>query len=1126
MTTVLDRLGGLDLSGVVNGRSSITAAMSVPDLARVAEQGIGPVALGSLGSDLQALNGLLSGDPAALLQPLGGLIEEVTGHLHLGVEPGTLLDATRTAVELVTAIVAALGGNLTPLSQALGREVPSLLGDVAGRIGGQPSGALSDLAAFGRTVVQLEAGAPADPHALVDLVIDATLPFPSASLKGLRVHIDTLRSSARSLTLPDSRILGLQQAIASVTTAAGGSDTGALLRSLDMLEQVRVATVAQLGRDAQSLSSGIDALQLPALAGELESLTAPLHTAESGVLDVLATLRAQVVAVDQLVADVDFHAAAQAIEALVGGVEAQIVSTIEPALEEVVGTARRRLSGFLDQLGLRKGRDEVLGAVHDVAKAIAEHDPTQPLHEMYGALDSVRTALDPATLHDTVQNALSSVVTAAENALQGVIDALAGIKTAIQAVAHDAEPIVTDATTAIEAFAGVVREVETGLESLDFAKLGDSVSQSLHDIRQTVQTVTSAVSLPDALKPEIQALADQIRSIDLQAAIEAPVAQALGALRFPDAVTQSLDAVVDKIRHIVPSELIASIEQDVNGVLDQLTHLHPDVALGALDDVVHGLANQIGSFKLADHVTVLEPAFTALRSALAEIDPARLFRPIIAAFDALMAALSIPHATAVGQSLGAGIGSAVDAGVRAVMAPISSLPGVTGAAGLPAAPAAAGSSAGSAPSGGSGTAGGAGTPGGSGTSGGGASGGGTGTGGGGAEAHSIRPGDAIRLLGHLPAMLRDALRSLDAAGADEFLHAIDSVTTALAADLRLVAVEVGDIENRVTAVLQQMVHSMAVPVANAQLAVVEHVRVQGAAGPVTFDLDAKLLAIGRAGPAGLVAELGATTGPAVAGVRTGVGQLGGSTASALERAASALERCRLAGVTSDLDAFLAAIDPEPVAAAVDALVSTAIRRGPDLVSAFGDTLAHIMEQFRALIERYQPAAIAMRFLPLLQIIDDEISLLDPRALAAEVEDVYNIIVGTVAAYDPAAIAATVDAEIAAVVTELHGFSASSLIPDTSFLQPLVDKIQGASPLPALHDAATNLDALGARLADVDLDRLVADVNGLGPKVSEGVDRAVEAIKREILALLDALQFGAANASASVSVSGSVGGGGT
>jgi hypothetical protein len=1117
MTSVLERLGELDLSGVVAGRSSITAAMSVPDLTRVAQQGIGPVALGSLGSDLQALNGLLSGDPAALLQPLGGLIEEVTGHLHIGVEPGTVLDATRTAVELVSAIVAALGGNLTPLSHALGREVPSLLGGVAGRIGVQPSAALSDLAAFGRTVVQLEAGAPADPHALVDLIIDATLPFPSASLKGLRVHIDTLRSSARSLTLPDSRILGLQQAIASVTLAAGGSDTGTLLRSLDMLEQVRVATVAQLGRDVLSLSNGIDALQLPALAGELESLTAPLHTAESGVLDVLATLRSQVLAVDQLVADVDFPAAAQAIDALVGGVETQIVSAIEPALEEVVGSARRRLSGFLDQLGLRKGRDEILGAVHDVAKAISEHDPTQPLHEMYGALDAVRAALDPATLHDTVQHALSSVVTAAENALQGVIDALSGIRTAIQAVAQDAEPIVTDATDAVEAFAGVVRGVESALESLDFAKLGDSVSQSLHDIRQTVQTVTSAVSLPDALKPEIRALADQIRAIDLQVAIETPVAQALGGLRFPDDVTQSLDAVVDKIRHIVPSELVASIEQDVNGVLDQLTHLHPDVALGALDDVVHGLASQIGSFKLADHVSVLEPAFTALRSALAEIDPARLFRPIIAAFDALMAALSIPHATAVGQSLGAGIGTAVDAGVRAVMAPISSLPGVTGAAGLPAAPA-VGSSAGSSPSADSATpsggAGGAGTA----TTGGG--------GGGGTDAHSIRPGDAIRLLGHLPAMLRDALQALDAAGAEEFLHAIDSVTTALAADLRLVAVEVGDIEDRVTAVLQQMTHSMAVPVANAQLAVVEHVRVQGEAGPVTFDLDAKLLAIGRAGPAGLVADLGATTGPAVAGVRRGVGRLGGSTASALERAASALERCRLAGVTSDLDAFLAAIDPEPVAAAVDALVSTAMRRGPDLVTAFGDTLVHIMERIRALIERYQPAAIAMRFLPLLQIIDDEISLLDPRALAAEVEDVYNIIVGTVAAYDPAAIAATVDAEIAAVVTELHSFSASSLIPDTSFLQPLADKIQGASPLPALHDAATNLDALGVRLADVDLDQLVADVNGLGPKVSDGVDRAVESIKREILALLDALQFGAANASASVSVSGSVGAGGT
>jgi hypothetical protein len=1099
MTTVLEQLGSLDLSGVVSGRASISSAVSGPDLQQLVASGIGPAALGSFGHDLQALQSVVSGDPAALLAPLGGLLEQVAGELHIDVTADGLLHATTEAVSLLSAVVAALSGDLSGLSAALGRELPNLVGDLAGRIPAGAAGAAADLTAFASLVAQLEAGAPADPAALADLVLQATLPFPVASLRTLRTQVDDLRSRCDGVVLPDTRTAGLHQAVAAVATAASGSDTAALQRALAMLEQVRAATISQLTRDLAQVSATVAGLDLNRFASGLPQLSAGLVSAERGILDLLAELREQLTAAKGRVEGADFAAIGTTVETMLGQIEAQAVAAIEPRIVEAISTAHDRLGGFLDGLGLRQARDEVLGAVHAVAAAIAAHDPTAPLAAVHGALDAVRRGLDPATLRAEIQQALQAIVAAAEAALQQVIDGLAAVRSGVQSLADEAEPPLATATDALESFASGVRDVQSALESLDIAKLGQSVASSLHGVTTTVQQVSSAVTLPDALRPQISSLADSIRSIDLQAAVEAPVAQALDGLQLPTDVTASLDQLVDTIRHLVPTELLASIQADVSGLLDQLTHLHPAIALGSLNDSLHGIARQVGQFKLADAVTVLEPAYSALRDALAALDPAVLLRPVIAAFDRLTSAISVPAAADVANRLGGAIDSAIDSAGGALTGSMSALPGVsTQASRASAGPGTPGGSSDAQPAGGPTALSAADAP----------------------DELPVRPGDAIRLLGHLPALLRDALTALDPPVVQACLTAVDDLTGGLAADLRALALAVRRIEDRVAATLQAMISDLAVPVAGAQLSVAAHLDVHAGG---TVDVDATLLAVGRAGPAGLTGDLSAATGAGVAAIRAEALRLGGATGATLERVAAALDGCRLAGVTGDLQAFLAAIDPEPVAAALDDLVLSALNRGPDLVGAAGSVLTGAVERLRALLERYQPAAVAMRFLPLLQLIDDEIALLDPRALVAEVEDVYRLVVDAVAAYDPARIAASVDADVAAIVAEIASLDIATLVPDTSFLQPLADKVEAADPLPVLQGLATNLDGVAQRLTDVDLDRLIADVNGLGPKVSAAFDAAVEAVQREVLALLDALQFGGASGSASVSVGGSAGG---
>ena len=110
--------------------------------------------------------------------------------------------------------------------------------------------------------------------------------------------------------------------------------------------------------------------------------------------------------------------------------------------------------------------------------------------------------------------------------------------------------------------------------------------------------------------------------------------------------------------------------------------------------------------------------------------------------------------------------------------------------------------------------------------------------------------------------------------------------------------------------------------------------------------------------------------------------------------------------------------------------------------------------------------------------------------------------------------------IRAVATQLRGLNPQTLLGDVTFLQTAVDRIVQANPAERLGNIGASLHEVGEKLGEIDLDALIESVNKLGPELVEAFGKTVDAIRNEIVALLQSLKFASGSVSGSVSVSAS------
>jgi len=258
----------------------------------------------------------------------------------------------------------------------------------------------------------------------------------------------------------------------------------------------------------------------------------------------------------------------------------------------------------------------------------------------------------------------------------------------------------------------------------------------------------------------------------------------------------------------------------------------------------------------------------------------------------------------------------------------------------------------------------------------------------------------------------------------------------------------------------------------------------------------------------------------VAQIASGVAGAG----AAIEGAADALERSPLGQLGRDLDAFLAALDPEPLAAELDAFVDAAMARLPILIGELGDELERAVMRARQMLLDNNPAVLLQRFLGVLDVVREELDVLNPHVLVAELDPLHGAARAVLEAYDPAGLVDEVQGLLGAVAQavrdiELDGFPGEAELAD---LGAAVQRAEDAVPAEALAGVGEALADAGEALGAIDLVGLVDEIEGVRERVQAAMGAAVKAIQTELVALLEGLKYQQVSASASGSVSGGIG----
>lgn len=1113
--SLLDQMRELDISGIVSARGNISVSVNADGLQGLLGDGAIQTVLGSLGGALDQVRSLDS--PEALLGPIINAVGDLRSSISSDDLPiADYIGAISSAVDIVVGLIRSISdGDLTKLSFPSGQSFGDMLGEVgsmAGRYAGIDLDGVGELRGLIDTV---EGGFSGSAERLVEMAIDLLLPFGRASLGSIRGSLDTLFTSIGSVRIPGDATAALVSALDVVAVAAATGDPARLTEALRDLERARQNALELVRRGLGGFIGALEQLDLARHLGVIGEASAALRTGEESVLEFMSRIRELLVFIRQTIEGADIEDVKAVVESIGDMLEARLRETIQAPIERMVEEVKAWLRGLLAHIPLRHYRGELTRFIKSIADAIQEADLDRYAREARAFLDQIESTIDDFDIAGEIQGVLQGIKDAISGSLGGIKEALESIVAEINSLADTASGVLDQAATHLEQFQSTIEEVATLIEGIQIEQAGTIVVEKVRALREKAEELLSIAPLPDALRPLVEQLIDTLEGIDFDEVL-APVHDAVAEFQIPDAVLETVNEVLDEasrlISNLITPELIASIDAEVQGLLEEIQKLDPASLLDGVSGYIDEAADFIEGLDPRPVVHELRGPFDTVMDALDAVRPDRLLAPAIDAYENLLSGVSLPSPESVMQGAHDAFNAAGEQLGAQLSRPLEQFTGGT-------TPASGGTAAGGSGSGASGSG-----SSGSGSSGGSSSGSGSsgsGSGGGSASGSILPPqlenvhaGDLIRMLGYLPAKLREALHELDAGVLGDVLRRIDSFSGGLARDLRRLQKELWAAEER----MNEMLDTMMLPLGGAQIRAQLAIQANFHVGGSGVDVNVAMLAVASAGPGSFRSALSGELDRTRQDARRIMAGAGGRLGALLDRTATALERSSLSRLALDADAFLAALDPEPIAVELDELVNMVLQRIPDYITGMDSVFQAAVTRLLDLLRIFNPAVQAEKFLSVFDVVREELDLLNPRRLASELNEVHLAIRETVAAYDPDIFAQEVYDIVQSVAEKLRSLDPAALLGDLDLFGDLTGLIESASPSAILSQLDTSLDALAERLAALDFENLVGSVEELPERVVTAVQVAIEGIRDEVKALLESIRYASSNASASASVS--------
>ena len=1083
MSLAVDVHASLDLTGPVGtAKATLLAHLDTDDvLRRLLSGNAATVVTGDLGAGLADLGSGLLASPETLLGPLEAALRGLAGQLDLGPlgRLGDLLDTIASIGGIAERLVALTAPGIPPLD--LGSA------DAGGGFGltGSPLGSITggsfgdvvnlvldnvDLPNRLAPVADVRAAVAAvdgfvttgDAGALVEGLAPLLLPLPLAPLRDLRSHLDLL----------DTRIGRVPSTAAPLAALDSWS---VALDAVATLDVPTAAALAELTRARDAAATALDA-QATAVGAWLDGLGCAAWVAElRRRLDLLPAI--PTVRLDALTRD---------LAGDIAGTRAQLQTVADQAILDGVARFATDAHGFVDRaLG---GIPELLDAAEARVQELLAQLPTrafrallvQSVDELIDrieglGIDAVPLAVDDAVaqlrtvVEGDVVGRVQAAVGAAVADVRGAIDRLEGLLGDVTSALGTAVDAVTPVLARVQqAVAGFTAELDAVVELRDGLDLSGAAQRSVDAVNEVATAVEELLGggvLPEALRPLLEQAANELERIDLGALLAEPAAAAVAELRIeiPDEVSDLLTDVAALLRNGLPTALIAELDGPVLRVSEALAGFDPVALLSDVSGAVTAAAATVEGLDPRPYVAGAEGVFRDVLAQLDRLDPTLLLAPVAGVYDELLGRLG-------GIDL-EGVGDRILAGFEAAGAPLQEV--VTTAASR------LGSEARTPPAGG--------TP--------------------PPEpppeppapadrpAALFRPGDAVRALGSVLDRVRLALQPVDDAVLVPAFQELHALTAGLAA--RTVPERV---HGRVSAAVDEALAPLRLELALPQLV---RLRVAWDRAAARHRLDVALspaVVFDARTPA-----VAAAAARADACVRDLVG-IGGRLSAFGTAVLAAVPGALTAEVTDrgPVDAFLAALDPEPVAAALDALAQEAAER----LLAVGETLTTALEGLRVDVEgRLQvlgPHAIMERLARLLLLARQELDRMHPAEIGRDLRPLFLAMRRRIEAWSPVALAGRVAEALVVVAEALRALDPAVLLGDLSDLDGLADRVAALAPGRRLRPLADRLGELGEQLARLDLEAGVTVVTDTAAGVLTELTEAVEVVLAGLADLLRSL----------------------
>ncbi|WP_456788802.1 hypothetical protein [Cellulomonas sp. P5_C5] len=1076
--TLLDDLSALDLSSIIDAKVDIASALDVEDLQALLGDGAVAGVLGDLGTVVQTARAAVD-DPAALIEPLAealtGLLDALGTDLPVTQYAAAVADGAR----VIAALIGALSGDPLRLSLPGSLDAGAALDKVAGGLGDHATAVSGGLARIQSLVTQVDRGLPSDPGALVGIAMQVLLPFGSSVVDPVRSWSTTLDAQLARVRIDPRLGEGLVVALGRLRVAADAGDVEAVRTALAALEQVRTATVAQLASALRTVTGVLSVARVGDLAAPVRALRGALSTVEQGALDVLDDWRVMVADARGFVDGLDAQQAMEAASDLMDRVEQAARDIVLGAVDGSVEVVKGWLRDLLRELPLRPLRQALSDAIARLARTIDDADLDAPVVAVRATLAQVAQTLeaaDPAALVAAAVDKLEGVVRDLLDTLEG---ALGQITTRVNEVAGEAQEVLERAVEGLRAFSEAATAIADAVGGTQIPDAAAAVTAQLRELREEVSAVVSSVELPEPLREGVDQLVSLLESIDLDDAVRRPLEDAAAQLQVPDGVgatvRDGLQAVSDAISSLVPTDLVADLDAMLADALAELGSLDISSLTSGVTGVLDDAASALEQVHVAELVAPVSEVFDQVVGAVDRVHPRILLAPAIDLYRQITGAIPVPSPDVIGSRVGAVASQAGEAAARAAVEPTLGAVGVSGSTASPDRP----------------------QP---------------------APPTDLRLGDIVRLVGYLPARLREALADLGDGPVGEVLASLEQATAGTARTLRATRDRLLGLQAEIDRALDAALAPVAAAQLDAQLAL------RGSAGLSAGGLDVAVSVdlVAAVSPGALVLAVQGDLAQVSAGARGLSGALAGTVADDLDAVADLLETALPSALLADVDGLLAALDPEPLAAELDAFFASLVAVVPAFLTAAGATLQELLARVRALIDEFNPGTLAQRYLGVIDVVREELALLDPARLADELGEVHAVVRATIAAYDPAVLAGDLDGLIAQVAGAIRGLDPAGLLPDLSGVAAQVGRVSGLLPIAALEGVGTQLVAVGDELRELDVEGMLATINAIPPQVADAASTLVESVRDELVALLESIRYAGAGASGSVSVSGSLG----